>query len=341
MAKRRRRGGRRFREQDWERYHDQDLGAASAPRGEGEAEPVVGDPDVVPNAVLLAHSGQWAWVQYEGAEHLCRIDERAIERHSAALAAGDDVRIEFEGGEPLLKGVAPRRTKLSRLLSDGREQVAAANIDMLVIVTSAAKPRFKPGVVDRYLIAADRGGVEPLLVLNKVDLAEEEPEALSAYRDLGLPVIATSCTTGQGIDELRGFLQDKTAVLAGQSGVGKSSLINALDPRLDLEVQAVSKMTEKGRHTTRRARLYELEGNIRIIDTPGVRQIGLYGVAPEDVDLYFPEIATLAEQCRFRDCSHTQEPDCAVRAALERGELSPVRYRSYLGIRDSLKDEGY
>jgi ribosome biogenesis GTPase len=325
---------------NWERMHDRQL--SQTPHYEYEAREEsapVGDAAVEPNAILLAYSGQWAWVQHDGEERLCRVDERAIDRHSAALAAGDAVRVEWEGSDPMVRGVAPRRTKLSRRLPNGNEQVVAANVDALVIVAALVQPRFKAGVIDRYLIAADIGGVQPIVCLNKVDLADEEPEAVQAYRELDVPVVRTSCVSGEGLDELRGLLRDKTAVLAGQSGVGKSSLINALDPQHNIDVQAVSRFNEKGRHTTRRARLYELEGGIRIIDTPGVRQMAVHGVSSEEADLYFPEIAELAIKCRFRNCRHTAEPNCAVIDAVEQGVIPKVRYKSYLRIRDSLQEK--
>lgn len=336
--KRRSKGRQKVRTHAWERVHDE---APSVDRMRSQSlpdAPPVGDPSIEPNAILVAYSGQWAWVQWDGKEHLCRIDERVVERTSDALASGDLVRVEWEGSEPMLRGVAPRRTRLSRFHGDGREQVIAANIDVLVIVSAAAQPRFKAGVVDRYLITAERGGVEPILCLNKMDLVEGEPPAIQTYRDLGLRVIDTSCVTGLGVDMLRESLRGRLSALAGQSGVGKSSLINALDPRHGVEVREVSRLTEKGRHTTRRARLYELEGDIRIIDTPGVRQLGIHGLAAEEIDLYFPEIAEAARQCRFRDCRHIQEPGCAVRAAVERGELANVRYASYRRMLEAIEE---
>ncbi len=336
--KRRDKGRQKVRTHAWERVHDE---APSVDRMRSQSLPdahSVGDPSLEPNAVLLAYSGQWAWVQHGGKEHLCRVDERVIARTSDALASGDLVRVEWEGGEPMLRGVVPRRTRLSRFHRDGREQVIAANIDVLVIVSAAAQPRFKAGVVDRYLITAERGGVEPILCLNKMDLVEGEPSEIQAYRDLGLRVIDTSCVTGLGVDMLREALQGRLSALAGQSGVGKSSLINALDPQHDIEVKEVSRLTEKGRHTTRRARLYELEGSIRIIDTPGVRQLGIHGLAAEEIDLYFPEVADAAGRCRFRNCRHVGEPGCAVTEAVEQGALSKLRYESYRRMLDSIEE---
>ena len=181
-----------------------------------------------------------------------------------------------------------------------REQVFAANVDLLLVVAAAAKPRFKPGLVDRFLIAGEVGGVDIALCLNKMDLVETESQRLDAYREMGLRIFPTSCFLGWGIDDLRVFLQGKVTVFAGHSGVGKSSLINALEPELDLSTQEVSETTEKGRHTTSMSKLYHLEGDIHIIDTPGIRQLGLWKVTPEELGYYFPEMATLAAECRFR-----------------------------------------
>lgn len=332
-------GRHRLGADNWEQFHDRQLGRTAHYEYDKPEEPAeVGDPGIEPNAILLAYSGQWAWVQHEAEEVFCRVDERVVERHSAALAAGDAVRVEWEGGEPMLRGVAPRRTKLSRRLSSGKEQVVAANIDLLLIVTALLQPRFKAGVVDRYLIAAEVGRIQPVVCLNKVDLTDKEPDAIGFYRELGLPVVRTSIVTGEGLDELRAQLSGKISVLAGQSGVGKSSLINALDPEFDLDVQEVSRYNEKGRHTTRRARLHSLRDGIRIIDTPGVRQMAVHGITPEEVDLYFPDIAELAVNCRFRNCRHETEPGCAVLDAVEKGELPSLRYASYRRIRESLKE---
>ncbi|MEX2016122.1 MAG: ribosome small subunit-dependent GTPase A [Candidatus Hydrogenedentales bacterium] len=274
-----------------------------------------------------------------GVDHLCRISERVVEEQETLLAPGDEVLVEPFDDQNWVVAVAPRRSRLSRLAIEGSrvtEQVVAANVDVLVIVASAAKPGLKPGLIDRYLISADMGGVEPILCVNKIDLVEEPPAAVADYEALGIPVVLTSCETGRGIDELRGRLQGRLSVFAGQSGVGKSSLLNALDPDLDLATQEVSDANEKGRHTTTNAELFTLKGDIRVIDTPGIRKLGLAKLERNELDLYFPDIAEFAAACRFRDCGHLHEPECAVREALARGQLSPRRYRSYLRIRETL-----
>jgi len=293
-----------------------------------------------PNATVISHSGQWAFVKmHDGARRTSVIDDKLIEGKASLLAPGDEVRVEGDGADWFLRGIAERRTKLSRLALDQArvsEQLIAVNVDLLVVVASARHPRFKPGLVDRYLIAAYVGGVEPILCLNKMDLVKAEPAEAALYRDIGLPVFATSCETGQGLNALRVALRGQLSVFAGHSGTGKSSLLNAMDPALDIEVQKVSDLNEKGRHTTTASTLYELAEGIRIIDTPGARKLGVWGVSPQELAFYFPEMERLAPDCHFRDCTHTHEPDCAVLRAVETGEIPRLRYDSYLRIRDSL-----
>ena len=297
--------------------------------------------DFEPNGLVIYHTKKYAFVYWEGAETECRIDEMLIEDRETLLAPGDEVLVDRVDDAPYVRAVAPRRTKLSRPGDVGariQEQVIAANIDTIVIVASSGQPRFKPGVVDRYLIIAQRGGVEPLLCLNKIDLLDgEAPHEFEPYEHIGVRVVRTSCETGEGIDELRDALQGKLAVFAGQSGVGKTSLINALSPDLDLETRQISATTEKGKHTTSTARLYELSGDLRVIDTAGIRKLGLGAMHEQDLPLYFPEFEDYNDQCKFRNCTHTHEPDCAVQKAVESGDILDQRYRSYLRIRESLE----
>jgi len=302
-----------------------------------------------PNGVVISHTKKWAFVQFytppEGAEgrweHLCLVDERLPEGEESLLAPGDEVYVEREGDELVVRGIAPRRTRLARLAGPHervRVQVLAANADLLAIVASTTHPPFRPGLIDRFLIAATAGGVSPVLVVNKLDLAPMPPEAKLIYEPIGVPVIGTSCVTGEGIQELASHLRGRTCVLAGHSGVGKSSLLSALDPNLRVITQEVTP-DGRGRHTTTLARLYVLREDIRVIDTPGIRALGLWNITPEAVMFYYPEIAEHAVSCRFRNCTHTHEPSCAVKAAVSEGKIPELRYASYRRVLASLASE--
>ena len=287
---------------------------------------------------------------YRGA---CEVvhDDRVLEirltgRHAEQelqLAVGDEV--SFDAERRVLDERLPRRTKLARLRPRGgrrqydprNEQVIAANVDRLAIVTSVADPPFRSGAVDRFMLAAAAGDLDTLLVVNKIDLLQGElPDEIAAYRDV-LPVFPTSATVRTGLEELRAALADSRTVLAGHSGVGKSSLLNALEPELRLETGAVRERARKGRHTTTHAVWLRLPGKAIVVDTPGVREIATGPVPPELLDEVYPEIARLAPDCRFRDCRHGREPACAVRAAIERGELHPGRLLSFGRLRDEIR----
>lgn len=348
-SKKRKKKQRRQRKQDWERHGDT---AFSQERkrhlrtdtaiSEAAPEPDIPE-DFEPNGLVISRSRKWAFVQWDGRDDLCQIRDSLVDRGTSVLAPGDRVLVEEREGEPWVMAVAERASKLSRPGAEGakvEEQVFAANVDALVVVASTAKPEFKPGLVDRYLIAAEVGGVEPIVCINKMDLVDAEPPEAQTYRDIGLHVIATSTKTGEGLDELREALKHKVSVFAGHSGVGKSSLLNALEPALDISTREISEATQKGKHTTTGARLYELDDGMRIIDTPGIRALGLWQVSPEEVHYYFPEIAEYAAGCKFRDCTHVHEPECAVREAVEAGDIARHRYDSYLRIRESLEEQG-
>lgn len=292
------------------------------------------------NGLVVSPYGVLAFALCGGAECLCRVDDALVDGKASVLAPGDRVFIEHDERGPVVRAVRPRTSKLSRPdIGRDREQVFAANIDCAVIVASVAKPAFNPGLIDRYLVAAQAGGVAPIVCVNKSDMSASEPAGVGMYRDLGVPVLLTSCTTGEGLDALRDMLAEKTGVLVGHSGVGKSSLVNALDPDLTIHTQEISESTNKGRHTTSASRLYELAGGIRIIDTPGVKQLGLWGVSPAELNYYFHELASVSAGCKFRDCTHTHEPHCAVRTAVDAGEVARPRYESYLRIRASLEEK--
>ncbi len=335
------------RERDWEKHGDtafsRDLvkhRRALTKLTESQVEMNPLSQDFEPNALVISHSKKWGFVQKDDVELLCRMDERLDGFGATVIAPGDRVYIEYEGEIPYIRGVAPRRSKLSRPAAsngDAAEQVLAANVDHMIAVAAAADPPFRPGLVDRYLIAAQTGGIEPILCVNKMDLVAEEPEELALYRALGIAVYPVSCKTGEGLDALRAAIRGKTSVLSGHSGVGKSSLVNTLDPELRIHTQPISGRTGKGQHTTTSGRLYELSDNTLIIDTPGIRALGLWGVSPEEVAYYFPDIAECAINCKFRNCTHTHETDGAVRAAAESGSINPARLASYLRIRTSIE----
>jgi ribosome biogenesis GTPase / thiamine phosphate phosphatase len=251
-----------------------------------------------------------------------------------AVIAGDVVQfkpIDREHG--VIERVDPRRTTLARG-TKRKEQVIAANIDQALIVASAADPPLKTNLVDRLLISALKGGVRPILCINKSDLVDAirlQP-ILGMYARLGYEVILTSAATSTGIEELQRLLRGRETVTAGQSGVGKSSLLNAVQPNLRLETDTVSNWTRKGRHTTRMAVLHQLEFGGWVVDTPGIRQMQLWDVRPEEVEGFFIEFRPFVPRCHFPDCSHTHESGCAVKQAVDRDLISPVRYASYLKI---------
>jgi ribosome biogenesis GTPase len=248
-----------------------------------------------------------------------------------SVAPGDRVAIRHEK----VACVAPRRTTLSRSdpANPNRERVIAANIDILVIVAAMTEPPFRASLVDRYLVAASRGGIQPILCVTKVDLCRDTAAA-DVYRDAGVPVVHCSITDGTGIDELRGLLAGSLAVFAGHSGVGKSSLLNAVAQEDRARTGAVSKASGKGRHTTTSSKLHELPNGARIIDTPGIREFGLGAVTADELRGAFPEIAACG--CRFRDCRHRDEPGCGVVAGVEGGEIARARYESYLRLASEL-----
>jgi len=257
------------------------------------------------------------------------------------VAVGDTVVLEQRGDETVVTSVDGRKNALSRPASGrrGKRQILAANVDLAVIVLSTLSPRWKPSTLDRYLVLASSGGISPAVCLNKIDLSPEDRQSPLAdvYRDLGIPVLFTSVITGEGMEDLKARLAGKTCILFGPSGVGKSSLINVLNPDADLRVGEISDRTDKGMHTTTWVEMIRLVGGGRLIDSPGIRVLDLTGVSPENLTEHFPEMTRDLRRCRFSDCWHRTEPGCEVKAALERGEIAPSRYDSYCRIMDSLE----
>lgn len=263
---------------------------------------------------------------------------RTIARDSRnVVVTGDRVLFRREGDDyqGVIERVEPRRGVLSRN-SQGREHIIVANIDQVLIVASAAEPELKTNLIDRYLIMAERHEIDAVVCINKTDLVEPAwlQRIASIYGAIGYPVVLTSVETGQGIEQLRALLKNRQTAISGQSGVGKSSLLNCVDAGLQLETSGVSDASNKGRHTTRRAKLLPLQDGGWVADTPGIRQFGLWDILLEEVDGYYIEFRPFIRYCRFPDCSHTHEKGCGVKEAMEAGMISPRRYDSYLRLRE-------
>lgn len=254
------------------------------------------------------------------------------QRH--VVAAGDVVRFRPEGKEQgIILNVEPRRGVLSRT-SKGRQHVLVTNIDQIIIVASAAEPSLKPHLIDRFLVTAERAKLEAIICINKVDLvdpAELQP-LIGVYAQLGYRVLSTSAASGQQIDWLRQLVAGRQSVVTGQSGVGKSSLLNAFQQGLGLRVQAVSAENSKGRHTTTTSELLPLETGGYIVDTPGIRQFELWDVAANEIAGYFRDLRPYVNHCRFPDCTHIHEVNCAVLNAVADGRIDPRRYDSYVHL---------
>jgi ribosome biogenesis GTPase len=255
------------------------------------------------------------------------------------VAVGDWVQLSpLPNGRGMIESVEPRQRMLSRLAPTPHGeylQIIIANPDQAVFVFACAQPEPRFGMLDRFLVVAEKQDIPVLIVANKVDLAGlARAEALfSHYTPLGYSVIYTSAQSGLGVAKLREELSGKISVLAGPSGAGKSSLLNVIQPGLGLAVRTISLATKKGRHTTVVRQLFPLQGGGYVADTPGLKALALWDIQPEELDGYFPELRGLVAACQFNDCTHVHEPGCAVRAAMERGEVEPVRYESYLRMR--------
>jgi ribosome biogenesis GTPase / thiamine phosphate phosphatase len=311
-----------------------------APPAEGQepAEmPAVDLTTCLPGRVLRVHGLASVVETADGRQFRCAV--RRLLRTLATeerniVTTGDHVWIRpAVGDEGFIERVEPRHGMLTRA-SRGREHVLVANVDQVVIVVSLVEPELKPHLIDRYLASAEQGGIRPLICLNKADLVEPAPyqPLIGMYSQLGIPTVLTSAATGLGIARLRDWLHERQTVFAGQSGVGKSSLLNAIQPGLGLRVRAVSEVNQKGRHTTTTAELIRLDFGGWVVDTPGIRQFSLWDIIPEEVEGFFPEMRPFVPLCAFPDCTHTHEECCAVKWAVRRGHISGSRYESYLGM---------
>jgi ribosome biogenesis GTPase len=267
---------------------------------------------------------------------------RLKQGESEKLAVGDEVILEC--GERVdawtIVEILPRRAKLARRAPGGAvgERIVAANIDQVVVVFAIAEPEPHVRMLDRFLVIAEANDLPSRVVVNKIELAGDARALFAQYETIGYPVHYTSVKRGDGLPALREALRGRVSALSGPSGVGKSSLLNAMFPGLNLRVGEISRSVMKGRHTTVGAELHPLPESGYVVDTPGLREVGVWGLDPRELDRCFPEMRPLLEQCRFTDCTHRVEPACAVREGVESGEISRDRYESYLKLRGELEE---
>jgi len=272
-----------------------------------------------------------------------RLDEQDV---TNPVAVGDRVTIRLsEDGTGLITEIHERRNKLSRRAAGhraSREHVIVANVDQAWGVQSIRLPRINPGFIDRFLVMAEVYEIPAGLIFNKIDLMRPKDrdhifELRDLYEELGYPVMLTSATEDTGLDALKARLRDQINVITGPSGVGKSTLLNAIEPDLEITTSAVSEKTRKGTHTTTHAALHPLSDGGYVVDTPGIREFGILDLEPDELAFFFVEFLPYLNECRFDDCTHDHEPGCAIKDAVEHGAISERRYESYLNILESLR----
>ncbi len=293
-----------------------------------------------PNGQVVEVSTGMCRVRSEGDVLLCTLRGSLSAEDSGytnLVAVGDLVTVtQTEPTRGVVEVVHPRRTIIARpdAYDIHLKQILAANVDQLLIVAAWRNPHIWPELIDRYLITAERGGITPIICVNKIDLAETRndiEETLAPYRALDYRILLTSASDGNGLDALRETVRGKVTVLAGLSGVGKSSLLSAAQPGFELRTGDVSDFRGEGKHTTTQALMLPIGDGGYVIDTPGIREFGLAGMTRRELAMYYPEIVALASTCKFADCTHTHEPGCAVR-----GVIDATRYHSYVNIFESL-----
>jgi ribosome biogenesis GTPase len=291
--------------------------------------------------IVRLQSGFFTVHTVEG-QYTCKLRKRIRRGLSGEdyIAIGDHVRIALQSdGSGVIEDLLPRKSALVRMspTPGGMEpQVMLANADQVVLVFACTHPDPHVRMLDRFLVICEKQRLSAIIVANKIDLvsSQEAHDFFDLYAGLGYPLLFTSTKTGEGVDELHKKLNGKLSALAGPSGVGKTSLLNAIQPQLGLEVREVSAWHNKGRHTTVVREMFPLQEGGFIVDMPGLRSLALWDTTPEELDGYFPELRNLVAHCQFNDCTHRTEPGCAVKAAVEEGKISPARYDSYLRLRE-------
>ena len=303
---------------------------------------------------VIESTGSWYEVSYRKKDepvHInCRLPGRfrLQDNHlTNPIAVGDLVQFTInDDGSGRIEEIEDRKNYLIRESTHHQEgnQILAANIDRAYAVQSLKKPKIKRGFLDRFLVTCEAYQIPPHIVLNKMDLATDEDQSFvneftDLYRSLGYEVLQTSIEDEQSLQSLKDDLQDNTSVFIGPSGVGKTSLLNHIEPSIKRKVGAISDYNEKGTHTTTFAKLLPLHFGGFLVDTPGIREFGLVNIDPWELSLFFPEMLEGRRRCKFNNCTHSHEPGCGVMEAFEEGDIHPSRYESYLNILESLEDD--
>lgn len=298
-------------------------------------------------ATVVRATGSWYDVLHDGETVRCRIRGRLRlkgVRSTNPVVVGDEVACEAdEGGDYVIADILPRRNYVIRRASNLSKEshIIAANVDQALLMASLRSPETPTEFVDRFLVTCEAYKVPVTILLSKLDLqdAEAVAEFRAVYEGAGYRVLEVSVREGRGVEEVRELLAGRTTLVSGNSGVGKSTLIQAIDPSLDIRTGEISESHHKGRHTTTFSTMYPLAGGSAVIDTPGIKGFGLIDIDEAELWHYFPEMMRVAPACRFYNCTHTHEPGCAVTEAVKAGEIAWPRYESYLKIRD--EDEKY
>ena len=298
-------------------------------------------------ATVVRATGSWYDVLHDGETVRCRIRGRLRlkgVRSTNPVVVGDEVACEAdEGGDYVIADILPRRNYVIRRASNLSKEshIIAANVDQALLMASLRSPETPTEFVDRFLVTCEAYKVPVTILLSKLDLqdAEAVAEFRAVYEGAGYRVLEVSVREGRGVEEVRELLAGRTTLVSGNSGVGKSTLVQAIDPSLDIRTGEISESHHKGRHTTTFSTMYPLAGGGAVIDTPGIKGFGLIDIDEAELWHYFPEMMRVAPACRFYNCTHTHEPGCAVTEAVKAGEIAWPRYESYLKIRD--EDEKY